>query len=80
MGRNVGRIKMSRHHVYPKKCRKGRTETKDINFHEHQSWHNLVYNMSPEEALEFIAIRFLPSSLEEEILKSVKNWNSKQNK
>ena len=61
---------MSTHHVYSKKCRKvGDTETKEVNFHEHQCWHNLVYNMSPEEALEFIATRFLPEKFERKILK-----------
>ena len=63
---------MPKHHVYSKKCRKGRTETKEVNFHEHQSWHNLVYNLSPEEALEFIAIRFLPKVYEEKIIKMLK--------
>lgn len=60
---------MPKHHVYPKKGRKGRTETKEVNLHEHQSWHNLVFNMTPEEALKFIAVRFLPKEYEEKIIK-----------
>ena len=60
---------MSKHHVYSKKVRKGRTETKEVNMHEHQSWHNLIFDMSPEEALEFIAKRFLPKEYEEKIMK-----------
>lgn len=61
---------MSRHHVYSKKSRKvGQTETKEVNMHEHQSWHNLVFDMSPEEALEFISVRFLPKEYEEKIMK-----------
>lgn len=61
---------MPKHHVYSKKCRKvGQTETKEVNHHEHQAWHNLVYNLSPEEALEFIAKQFLPKEYEEKIIK-----------
>lgn len=60
---------MSKHHVFSKKVRSRGTETKEVNFHEHQCWHNLVYNLSPEEALEFIAIRFLPKEHEKKIMK-----------
>ena len=64
---------MSKHHVFSKKSRKvGQTETKEVNFLEHQSWHNLVFDMSPEEALEFIATRFLPKEYEEKIMKLLK--------
>lgn len=65
-------MKQSRHHVYSRKCRSnGNTEVKEIDPIDHANWHRLCANMSPDEALRFIAINFLPTDYEIRILEMI---------
>ena len=65
-------MKLSKHHTRSKKCRKGNTEVKKIDKTAHRNWHNLVGDMSPNEAIRYIAINFLPSDYELDLLEVIK--------
>jgi hypothetical protein len=68
----------SRHHVYSKKCRSnGNKEVKVIDPTDHSNWHNLVKNLSPDEALRFIAINFLPTDYETKILEMIDDGHTR---
>ena len=66
-------MKLSKHHVYTKRCRhNGNTETKKIDKTAHRNWHNLVGDMSPSEAIRYIAINFMPSDYEMDLLEAAR--------
>ena len=66
-------MKLSRHHTYTKKCRhNGNTEVKKIDKTAHRNWHNLVGDMSPNEAIRYIAINFMPSDYELDLLEVIR--------
>ena len=65
-------MKLSRHHTWTERCRKGNTEVKKIDPNAHRNWHNLVGDMSPNEAIRYIAINFMPSDYELDLLEVIK--------
>lgn len=61
---------MQRHHTYSKKFRNktgGTHEIKIVDGKKHRAWHLLVADLSPKQAIEYIAKNFLPSNIEIQI-------------
>ena len=68
--------KMTKHHVYPKRYRKGRSEVKMVSKREHQLWNELTQDKNgqathPINAMRILAKKFLPSEMEEKFMKEI---------
>lgn len=62
--------KKQRHHVFPRRWRNKENGTHEVKFVEgkkHRLFHQLTGDMSPEQAIKYIAETFLPSNIKVEV-------------
>lgn len=76
MRRNSERTEIRRHHVYPKKYRKGRAEIKFVSERDHRLWHALTDTEDgqathPINAMRELARKFLPKKMEEKFMREI---------
>ena len=64
--------KKNKHHVYPKKDTRHNKEVKVVNAEAHRRWHYLVSDMTPKQAVRYIARNFMPKDMETVLLKAIK--------
>lgn len=72
MSRRDKRYRENKHHCYPAKDTRHEKEIKVINAEAHRRWHYLVSDMTPKQAIRFIARNFMPTELEYDLLQVIK--------
>lgn len=64
--------KKNRHHPYPKKDTRHKTEIKIVNAELHRRYHYLVGDRAPRQAIRLIIKNFMPKDVEEVLLEALK--------
>ena len=72
MSRKSKRYRENKHHVYPAKDTRHEKEIKVINAEAHRRWHYLVSDMTPKQAVRYIARNFMPKDVERCLLEAIK--------
>ena len=54
----------NKHHCYPAKDSRHNREIKIVNAEQHRKWHCLIGDMTPKQAVRFIARNFMPTEME----------------
>jgi len=72
MSRKGKQDRKNKHHVYPSKDTRHQTEIKVINAEAHRRWHYLVSDMTPKQAIRYIARNFMPKEVEHSLLQAIR--------